>query len=513
MTFKPIALALGLAALVAAGHAAATDSCSPSDIATRHHRIDLGGHALGYQTRAGLLPLRDDKTGQISACVFFTAYVRDPAPGRAARPLTFLWNGGPGASSTLVHLEAFGPRRLISGGDPTQPEPSLLAMEDNPGTLLDQSDLVFVDPVGTGFSRSASADQGRAFYNVLGDTASIAQFVGVYRDRFGAKAQPLFLAGESYGVWRAAGVADALEKNGDKVAGVILISGGIPVGPVLKPEIKTALLTPNRTAAAFYFGKLPADLQGNFGGAVAASQKWAETIYAPALLRGDALAPAERETIALQLARFTGLDPKDIDRATLVAPRHLIATRLAASQGKTLGTLDVRVTSPEHDSAARVALIERYFREDLGFEDDQPYLGLGDEHRSPAEAQWAYNQADAPGAVIVTAPDKAQHPVAAAAWAIAMDGPPGGSQPWLTRAIEADPGLKVFIAAGWYDSYNSCVGNAYLVAHLPPALGRNMTPVCYRSGHMIYRDKDAGLKLRSDLRRFYDLALGRPGGR
>ena len=128
MMFKPTFLALGFAALFAAGHAAAADTCEPSAVAVRHHQVTLGGKVMGYQTRAGLLPLRDESTGALRACVFFTAYVRDAAPGAARGPLTFLWNGGPGASSTLVHLEAFGPRRLISGEDATRPEPSPLAL-------------------------------------------------------------------------------------------------------------------------------------------------------------------------------------------------------------------------------------------------------------------------------------------------------------------------------------------------------------------------------------------------
>jgi hypothetical protein len=109
--------------------------------------------------------------------------------------------------------------------------------------------------------------------------------------------------------------------------------------------------------------------------------------------------------------------------------------------------------------------------------------------------------------MLVPQPDKTAHPVAAAAWAAAMDGPPGGSQPWLTRAIRLDPNLKVLIAAGWYDSYNSCVGNTYLVSHLPPDLARAMTTLCYRTGHMIYRDRDARVQLRADLRQFYDVTL------
>jgi carboxypeptidase C (cathepsin A) len=511
--------ALGLALLAAPARAEAPDpaACQPSAVAVTHHQIRQNGHVLPYEARAGLLPIRDGQTGELRGCVFFVAYVGQRATAAPVRPLSFLWNGGPGANSILLHLEAFGPRRIASGQDPTRPEPAPLTLEDNAATLLDQSDLVFVDPVGTGFSRPARPDAGGEFYNVLGDSASIAEFVRVYRNRFEAEDAPLFLVGESYGVWRAASVAEALATGGAKVSGLVLISGGIPVGPVLAPEMKTALFIPQRAAAAFYFHKLSPDLQEDFDGAVGATEIWARTVYAPALAHPEALSNEDREAIAVQLARFTGLPPARIDRTTLVVPRRMIAEELLAPKHERLGALDVRVTTPERDSSARVTLVERYLRQGLGFDDDLPYLGLGDDGYTPvqdkgrrlgAEAQWAYNQGDAPGAVHTIAPDKLAHPVAAAAYAAAMDGPPGGSQPWLTRAMATQPGLRVFVAAGWYDSLNSCAGNAYVVDHLMGPAASDVTARCYRSGHMIYRDRVPRFALRADLRRFYDAAAG-----
>jgi carboxypeptidase C (cathepsin A) len=461
------------------------------------------------------LPIRDGKTGLIHGCIFYTAYLHADDHGQA-RPLTFIWNGGPGANSTYLHLEAFGPRRLISGERPTDPEPSPLRFEDNPNTLLDQSDLVFIDPVGTGYSRVAQAGTEAEFFNTIGDAASVAEAIRVYRQRFGAQAAPLFLMGESYGVWRAASVAQLLEEHGAQVAGVVLISGGVPVGPVLTPELKTALFIPNRTAAAFAYGKLAPDLQRDFDHAVAQSTRWATEVYAPALASAETLTPPQRAAIVSGLSRYTGLSVDLIDAKTLVLPRKVIGAHLAEDQHKTLGVLDVRVTTPEETSGARTRLIERYLSQDLAVKNELPYLGINDDGYAPLGAPpsgemgdgWTYNLPA--GVKPLESPDKALHPTAAAAFAAAMDGPPGGSQPWLIHAAAINPHLKVLIVAGWFDSLNSCAGNDYLVAHLAPPLNRNTTALCYHSGHMIYRDRDARFALRADLRKFYD-AVAREG--
>jgi carboxypeptidase C (cathepsin A) len=169
--------------------------------------VKISGRTLRYTATAGFLPIRVNETGEPHGQVFYVAYTA-PAPQGAPRPLTFLWNGGPGANATLLHLVGFGPKRLA---DSRGPAPCVdCAIEDNDTTWLEQSDLVFVDPVGTGFSRPTRAEYGAEFYNTLGDIASIAEFVRVYLTRFDAWDAPLFIAGESYGAWRASGVAEAL---------------------------------------------------------------------------------------------------------------------------------------------------------------------------------------------------------------------------------------------------------------------------------------------------------------
>src|SRR5262245_16818172 len=243
-----------------AASAPSIDSLGDS-IATTHHQIRVGQKILRYTARAGLLPIHHNDTGEIHGQMFFIAYLLDRLPNEPARPLMFLWNGGPGSNSTLVHLSGFGPKRIKASDDPTGPPDCECEVGDNQTTWLDQTDLVVVDPIGTGFSRPAKAEYAAEFYNTLGDIASVAEFVRVYLTRFDAWDAPLFIGGESYGVWRAAGVAEALAQRGRKVAGVVLISGGVPVGPVLSGGLRTALFLSRRAAAAFFHKELPSDLE------------------------------------------------------------------------------------------------------------------------------------------------------------------------------------------------------------------------------------------------------------
>src|SRR5262245_16622220 len=197
-----------------------SEQSTEDQIVTTKHQVTIGGRVLRYTARAGRLPILDNETGEVHGRMFFTAYTLDSALNQSPRPLTFLWNGGPGSSSSLVHLLGFGPRRLQPDGTPV----------DNQGTWLDQTDLVFVDPVGTGYSRPAKPKYGPEFYQTRGDAESVAEFIRVYRNRFEAWEAPLFLAGESYGVTRAAGVAEVLQRRRIAVNGVILIGLALPLG-------------------------------------------------------------------------------------------------------------------------------------------------------------------------------------------------------------------------------------------------------------------------------------------
>lgn len=474
-------------------------------IVTTKHRIVLDGKPVAYTARAGMLPIRNNEDAQVRAYMFFVAYTVDRVPGAPPRPLTFTWNGGPGANSLLLHLDAIGPRRLSSGE--AGGARASLSFADNQATWLDETDLVFVDPVGTGFSRPADSDYAQDFYSTLGDIAATREFIRTYRTRFDAWDQPVYLAGESYGVWRAAGTAEAMERANEHVTGVILISGGIPVGPVLTDVMRAAMFLPARTATAHYHRKLAADLQRlTREQAMAEAERWAKSVYAPALARKDSLAPGERAAIVGQLARFTGLDTSQIDQKTLIVDRQFLIDNLLKDRNQgALGRFDTRQIAGSAEAAAEAAqaprrrvLTNRYLRNELGFKTDLVYQGLETGfsatpgRRGPA-ANWKYDQGE-PGVPVV---------------ARNTDGPPGGTPPWVRRAIELNPRLRVMVAAGLFDSLNSCPANEYVVTHLEPALRDNFTIGCYVGGHMMYEDRDARFRLDRDASRFYRGAPGR----
>jgi carboxypeptidase C (cathepsin A) len=476
----------------------APESSRDAGAVTTRHQVSVGGRPLRYTTRAGTLPIRVNETGDTHGHVFYVAYMLD-APAASPRPLTFLWNGGPGSNSSLLHLSGFGPRRLRTARDATSSSCEC-ELQDNEATWLAHSDLVFVDPIGTGFSRPVLAEYGDEFYSTLGDIASIAEFVRVYLTRFDAWDAPLFLAGESYGAWRASGVAEALERRGLRVAGVMLISGGIQLGPVIDEEMRTALFVPTRAAAALHHGRLGADLQQDHATTLGRIEAWARDDYGPALRRLADLTATERESLAAALARYTGLNAGLIDRQTLVVSRQQFAEQLLGNEQRVLARFDTREVEGPRPRTGRREAINRYLRSTLGYRTDLAYEGA-EEGFAPAgqparsvSARWNYNQAPEPPAGSPPRPSN-------------LDGPPGGPQPWLRRALAMNPSIGVFVAAGLYDSLNSCAANAYLVSQVEPSLRPNITARCYEGGHTMYEAPAVRLRMTQDVAAFIRDAL------
>jgi carboxypeptidase C (cathepsin A) len=446
------------------------------------HAIQSTAGTLAYEARAGRLPIRNDETGEVRGHIFYVAYVEKSLDGQP-RPLTFVWNGGPTTSSLLLHTEMFGPRRLEHDH-----------FVDNPESLLAVSDLVFMDPVGTGFSRPASEQAEPEFLSVLGDFAATAEFIRAYRARFNATAQPLFLAGESYGSWRVSGVAELLAKRGVKLGGAILISGGIP-GSGMPESFSDAMYIPARTAAAFYHQKLSPDLMQDRQATLKKAAAWARTVYMPALEKVDALAPARREAIARDLAGYIGVPASAIDRRTLVmSNRDYLRSLFGDGPSQILNTFDMRMIGPEPEDPGYAKAIGAYLRGELGYATDLAYTGIedgympmpGPERRSTGD-RWSYNHVEITPGMLARAQ---------------RGGGPPGSLPWLQNAMRADPGLRVFVAAGRYDSLNMCEGNLGMIATLPKALAERFTSRCYDGGHMMYRDATARIQLSKDIKDF-----------
>ncbi|MEG3152453.1 peptidase S10 [Sphingomonas sp. ZT3P38] len=455
MLRRIVACLLPLAAVVFALPAGAqpvpSSICQAGAVETRHS-ARIGGAPLRYIVCAGTLPVRNLR-GEVRGRIFYTAYL---VPGGRPRPLTFVWNGGPGADSRLLQFHALGPRIFSDG-----------RLTDNEASPLGVTDLVFVDPIGTGFSRSDDPAHAADFYGTNADIASISGLVADFRTVYRRTNAPLFLAGESFGTWRAAGVAERLIDRGVPVAGIALISGGIPLGDMPDRDRIRALSLVNRTATALALGRLSPALQADEQRTLAEARRWAESVYAPALGNPAALDPARRAALVDTLAGYQGLDPAKIDASLWVSPRQF-RTQLLAREGKTLGIFDMRETAPREEGEATLVL--EYYREKLGYS-ASAYAGI-DAPESNAGSDWQYDQAP------ITPESLAR--------AMAGEGPPSPSQPWTLRAMQKAPRLRVWVATGLYDSLNSCAGNEATVAALPRAVAGRFVLRCYAGGHMMY---------------------------
>lgn len=461
---------VGFCGLLSAIALPAAAACAPDAVETRH-RATIGGKRMAYTVCAGTLPVRNLR-GETHGRIFYTAYL---VPSEKPRPLSFIWNGGPGADSRLLHFHALGPRIVQRG-----------ALADNPVSPLGNSDLVFVDPIGTGFSRANSPDRAADFFGTQADIAATTGFVADFRVRYRRTHAPLYLVGESFGTWRAAGVAERLIDGGTPVAGIALISGGIPLGDVPDRHRMRALSLVNRTATAQALGRLAPALQAAGPATLTAAERWAVREYAPALSDPASLSVERRAALIATLARYQGLSASVIDPKTLwVSPRQFRTTLLAA-EGKTLDIFDMRRTGPEDDAVAEGRLVLDYYRTALRYQEGR-YAGI-DAPASDAGGRWQYDQAP------ITPESLAR--------AMAGEGPPSPSRPWTLHAMQKAPGLRTWVAAGLYDSLNSCAANAATVAALPRPVARRVMLRCYAGGHMMYQDRRESGRFGHELSRF-----------
>ena len=463
--------------------AATTEGDEP--VVSTNHVIQTPTGPLEYEARAGRLTIRNDETGEIRGRVFFVAYI---AKTRGTnRPLTFAWNGGPTVSSVLLHTEMLGPRRITKQG-----------FVDNPDSLLTQTDLVFYDPIETGFSRPDKPEFAQEFLTMLGDVAATGEFVRAYRARFNAENRPLFLLGESYGVWRACAVSELLAMRGDKIAGLILISGDLP-GIPMPLAFYDAMHVYARTAIAFSLKQLASDLMRDRESTMRAVDTWVMSTYLPALKDLSRLSESDREAIAESLARFIGIRPFQVDRTTLVVSNVDYMTGLFfGDKTKVLNEEDGRAFGSEPKNPEKNKFITGYIREELGFATDLTYSGLENGYmpvpgpaRRSTGSRWLYNQSE-------NSPKAAQKTFATRdPKYLAAENPP-----WLERAMGIDDAIHVFVATGRYDPLNMCEGDVQMTSQLEPALSRRITNRCYEGGHMMYRDESTRLALSRDLAAF-----------
>ena len=466
-------------------------------ISTTKHSIQINGKTLAYTATAGTLILKKDDT-KPWASIFYVAYTLDGVQNPAKRPITFAFNGGPGSSSVWLHLGALGPKRIAMGPDGEQPKPPY-QLVDNDDTALQFTDLVFIDPVTTGFSRAAPGEKDAQFHGFDGDLESVAEFIRLYSVRAERWASPKFLAGESYGTTRASALSQyLLENQGIYLNGITLISSVLNFETIsFAPgnDLPYALFLPSYTATAWYHKKLPKDLQSDLEKAVGEARRFAGNEYTVALMKGDKLTMAERTSAVHELARLTGLPESFVEQSNLRVTMSRFAKELLRDQRKIIGRYDGRLEGPDRDAAgenpeydpsyasvqgAYTAMLNDYMRTELGYKSDQAYQILTDKVQP-----WSY--------------EKFQNRYVNVAG-------------MLREAMTQNPNLRVMIANGYYDLATPFFATEYTVSHLglDPTLSSHVSLTYCEAGHMLYTRKSCLDNLHGSMADFYQKALPTP---
>lgn len=486
---RPSAAALLVALGAAALPSPAQESGRTKDTRTpTQHVVTLDDKKVQYTATAGTMVVKDED-GKAQASIFYVAYTK-PGADPAKRPVMFCFNGGPGSSSVWLHMGAFGPRRVAMTDD-GQPAPPPARLVDNEGSLIDLTDLVFIDPVSTGYSRAAEEKNAKQFHGVQEDLQSVGEFIRLYTTREGRWGSPKYLAGESYGTTRAAALANHLQSRlGMRLNGVVLVSAVLNFGTIRFDEgndLPFPLYLPGYTATAWYHKKLAPDLQGSLTKTLAEAEAFAGGEYQQALHKGLDLSAAEKKAVAAKVARYTGLSEEFVLRSDLRVEGQRFMRELLRDRGRTVGRFDGRYLGrdstdagerPEYDPSYAAVQgtytegLNAYLRGELKYESDLPYEIL-----TGRVQPWNYGTAS--NRYLNVAPA-------------------------LRTAMTANPDLRILVANGYYDLATPYAATKYTFNHLGAdrgLLGR-VTMTYYEAGHMMYVHRPSLLKLRKDVSDF-----------
>ena len=456
---------------------------------TKNSVVALGGKRIDYTAYTGYLDLKND-TGKMVAKVFFTYYKKE-AENVTKRPVCFTFNGGPGSSSVWLHMGGLGPTRVLLLDDGTTPPPPFQYI-NNEYTWLDKTDLVFIDPVATGYSRAASGENPKQFHGFVEDVQSVGSFIRSFLSKYERWGSPKYLAGESYGTTRAAGLAKFLTDNYRiYINGILLISPVLNFGTndyYVGNDLPRALYVPSYTAAAWYHKKLAPALQADLQKALKESEAFALNEYAPALLKGGWLSEAEKNSMAEKLSYYTGLEKDLLLRANLRLEENRFYKELRRKDGLTIGRLDSRFTGRNLDEAGEfvefdpsftnidgpfTSTMNDYFQRELKFKEEQPYNIFGSVH------PWNYSNVQNKFLNVAES---------------------------LRDAMTKNTNLKVYVGSGYYDFATPYFTAKYDVEHmfLKPELRKNLRHYFYESGHMYYIHKPSMIQFKKDVDAFFD---------
>lgn len=487
----------------------------PDDASTTYHTCEINGQTIHYEAVAGTIVLVKDEAREArpSAKMFYISYRRTLTPGdeykarkdagedvpesnypdATQRPITFSFNGGPGSSSVWLHLGIFGPKKVAYADGEGRPGPPPYQVEANPNSLLDRSDFVFIDPVSTGFSRAQGETSEKEFHGLESDIASVANFIKRYITRNNRWSSPLYIAGESYGTTRAAGLTHHLQaQHGISVNGVILVSAVLEFASLRfgdANDLAYICFLPSYAATAHYHGVLPPEHQNK---PVEQLYKEAEAFalgeYASALVKGARLTQAEKGSVVRRMADLTGLKPEFIARSNLRVDQGRFCKELLRDKGLTVGRFDSRFTGRDRDDANATydydpsyAVIRSnytesfnaYIRQELGFESDLSYEIL--------TSVWPWDYGRAGEGRYVNVAER------------------------LRAVMHEQPHIRVFVASGYHDLATPPLGFDYTHDHmqLRDELHGNIRNHYYIGGHMMYLDRASMAKLKADLDAFY----------
>lgn len=452
----------------------------PDEPVITQHTIRVGQQTIAYSAEAGWLPIRED--GKTVARMFYVAYNRSGITDLGTRPIIFSFNGGPGTASVWMHMGYTGPRRVVYDDEGFALRPPG-TIDDNPSSILDLADIVYLDPVGTGFSRMMEGEDLHKFHGKMSDIRSVAEFIRLYLAKKDRWASPKFVIGESYGTTRAAGLAGfLLNQHQIYLNGVILVSmTGLDIES--GPDIGYASAMPQYAATAWYHKQLPAELQAKpLRALLDEVEAFAISDYLVALVKGDRLADEDRDAIAQRVARYTGVTPEYVKSTNLRIDARRFWKELLRDQRLTVGRLDSRYIGVDRDAAGEAPeydpaiadwngtfgnVTNRYLREELKYNPDIQYYVWGNVR------PWQQDPGTSVGDL-------------------------------LRQAMRNNPYLKVLIQGGYYDAATDYFGAVYTISHIQPGgeFWNRFRFSFYESGHMMYLRNVDRARANDDLRSF-----------